>query len=113
MKKIELGGREITLVGSPMTPFFYKRAFNQSLSGDLMKMQDLSEDKSLFDDINILQMIWAMEKTAKMGKLIDFESWLAEFEYLDLTDVLDDTVDEAMRATFCEAKDHQESKTSN
>lgn len=101
MKTIKLGNKEITIVGSPMTPYFYKKSFNQSFSGDLMNLQGFEEDNSKFDDVNILQMIWAMECTHKMGKDIkDFEGWLAEFEYFDLTEVISDVVDEAMNATF-------------
>ena len=84
-----------------MTPFFYKRAFKQSLSGDLMEMEGFEEDKTKFDDINILQMIWAMEYTHRMGQgMKDFEGWLAEFEYLDLSEVIGDVFEEVMNATF-------------
>lgn len=103
MKTIKLGNREITMVGSPMTPYFYKKAFNQSFSGDILAMGDLKDDKSKFDDINLLQMIWAMECTYKMGKDIkDFEGWLAEFEYMNLSEVVTDVFEEAKNATFRE-----------
>lgn len=101
MKTIKLGNKEITIVGSPMTPYFYKKAFNQSFSGDLMGLKELEEDQTKFDDINFLQMIWAMECTYKMGKdMKDFEGWLAEFEYFDLTEVISDVFEEATNATF-------------
>lgn len=101
MKTIKLGNREITIVGSPLTPYFYKKAFNQSFSGDLLAMQSISTDQSKLDDINMLQMVWAMEYTYKMGKNIkDFEGWLAEFEYLDISVIIDDVIEEAMNATF-------------
>lgn len=100
MRKITLGGREITIVGSPMTPFFYKKEFRQSLSGDVMAMAGVDNDYSLIDDVNLLQMIWAMEKTAKMGQLITFEQWLSEFESLDLFEVMADVINEAMESTF-------------
>lgn len=103
MKTIKLGNREITMVGSPMTPYFYKKAFNQSFSGDILAMEVLKDDKSKFDDINLLQMIWAMECTYKMGKDIkDFEGWLAEFEYMNLSEVVTDVFEEAKNATFRE-----------
>lgn len=95
-----------------MTPFYYKKAFKQSLSGDLTAMAELENDLSKFDDINILQMIWAMEATAKMGRDMDpFENWLSSFEYLDLEKVIKDVVEEAMDATFRNrksAKGHQQ-----
>lgn len=108
MRKIKLGGREIKMIGSPITPLFYKREFNQSLSGDLMVLQTIEQNPAIFDDINLLQMIWAMEKTTNMGKLEDFESWLLEFENMDLMAVAEDVINEAMNATFCESKDHKE-----
>ena len=44
-------------------------------------------------------MIYAMEYTHKMGKgMKDFEGWLAEFEYFDLTSVVADVTNEAMNA---------------
>lgn len=101
MKTIKLGDREITIVGSPMTPYFYKKEFGQSFSSDLLKMQALAYDNTALDDINLLQMIWAMEKTAKMGKgMKDFENWLAEFEFINLSEVITDVIEEAMNATF-------------
>lgn len=105
MKTISFGNREITIVGSPMTPFFYKKAFNQSFTGDLAAMDGIEKDYSKLDDINILQIIWAMECTAKMGKDIkDFEGWLADFDWIDITESLDEIFDEAMNATFRERK---------
>ncbi|NLX70610.1 MAG: hypothetical protein GX024_06895, partial [Clostridiales bacterium] len=57
MRIIELGGREVRIKGSPMSPYFYKKAFGQSLSGDLAAMGGIEEDPSKLDDINLLQMI--------------------------------------------------------
>lgn len=99
MRIIELGGREVRIKGSPMTPYFYKKAFGQSLSGDLAAMVGIEEDPSKLDDINLLQMIWAMEKTVDRN-IKPFENWLADFEYLNLDDVIADVVEEAMNATF-------------
>lgn len=105
MKTIQLGNKEITMVGSPMTPFFYKKIFNQSLSGDLIALQGMETDPSKFDDVNILQMIYAMEYTHKMGKDIkDFEGWLAEFEYFDISSVTTEVAEEARNATFRSTK---------
>ncbi len=111
MKQITLGNREITLVGSPMTPFYYKRAFKQSLTGDFLAMQGMEKDQSKFDDINILQMIWALENTYKMGKLKNFEDWLLDFEYFDLSQAMLEISEEIMNATFRETKDHLPKKS--
>lgn len=110
MRTIKLGSRDVKLVGSPMTPFFYKQAFKQSMTGDLMAMDNVDKDGSKFDDINILQMVWALEKTAHTGKLDGFEEWLSGFEYIDLTDVLEEVMDEVTRATF-RSQEIQQAKT--
>lgn len=105
MTVIELGGREIKLTGSPMTPYFYKKEFGQSFSGDLAAMSAMETDLTKFDDVALLQMIWAMEKTTKMGKDMDpFVKWLSELEYVNLGEVLGEVVEEAMNATFREVK---------
>lgn len=102
MKRIKLGNREINIQASPMTLVYYKREFGQSFSGDLLEIQKifLTGDQKTFDDVNLLQMIWAMEKTAKGGKQIDFETWLGQFEWLNLSDVLLEVTEVAMDATF-------------
>lgn len=99
MKIINLGGREIKIMGSPITPFYYKQEFKQSLSGDLMAMKDLNKDISKFDDINLLQMVWAMEKTTNKD-IKPFKDWLNDFEYLDLGDIIEVVAEEATNATF-------------
>ncbi len=99
MRTINVGGTEIKINGTPLTPLYYKREFGQSFSGDLMSLRKAADDVSMFDDINLLQMIWAMQKTA--GETVDkFESWLGTFEFLDLSNVMQDVVEEGARATF-------------
>lgn len=105
MRVIDIGGKEIQMKGSPMTPFYYKKAFNQSFSGDLAALSCMDGDLAQFDDINMLQMIWAMEVTAKGGKIdLPFEKWLEQFEYMDLTELMADVAEEAMDATFRDSK---------
>lgn len=99
MRTIELGGRKINIMGSPMTPFYYKQAFKQSFSGDLISLNKMKEDPAEFDDINLLQMIWAMEKTINKN-IKPFAEWLEEFEFLNLSDIMADATEEAMNATF-------------
>lgn len=102
MKRIKLGDREVDIQASPMTLVYYKREFAQSFSGDLLDIQNiyLTGDLKTFDDVNLLQMIWAMEKTAKGGKLVDFETWLGQFEWFNLSDVMLDVTEVAKDATF-------------
>lgn len=102
MRTIKLGGREIQITGSPLTPLYYKREFGSTLSGDLIKTQAEAGDATKFDDVAILQMIWAMEKTTEGGKLDDFETWLGKIEWLDLSEVYRATLLEAQDATFRE-----------
>lgn len=99
MRIINLGGRDITIKATPLTPFYYKKAFNQSFSGDLIKLSNMGNDPSQFDDINLLQMVWAMEKTV-IGQIKPFENWLSDFEHLNVTDVISDVVEVAIDATF-------------
>lgn len=108
MKRIKLGDREIDIQGSPLTPLYYKREFKQSFSGDLLEMQLLTGDVTQFDDVNLLQMIWAMEKTARGGNLVDFLTWLSEFEWIDLAGIATKVTGEAMNATFREAPEAEE-----
>ena len=104
MKRIKLGDREVNIQASPMTLVFYKREFGQSFSGDLLDMQSLyvTGDQKTFDDVNLLQMIWAMEKTVKGGNQTDFITWLGQFEWFNLADVMADVLEEGRNATFRE-----------
>lgn len=99
MREIKLGNRKIIIHGSPITPYHYKKAFNQSFSGDLAAMSLMGNDYSKLDDINLLQMIWAMEKTHS-NTIKQFEAWLMDFENMDITAVIVDAVEEGMDATF-------------
>ncbi len=108
MRRIKLGNREIDIQGSPMTPLYYKREFGQSLGADVLQMRFMQESLESFDDVNLLQMVWAMEKTAKGGRLIDFETWLGQFEYLNLLDVIAEVTEEAWDATFRDAEEKPE-----
>lgn len=112
MKRIKLGNREINIQASPMTLVYYKREFGQSFSGDLLEFQTIfvTGDQKKFDDVNLLQMIWAMEKTARGGKQIDFDTWLGQFEYLNLTEVYAEVTEVAMDATFREAPEEEKPK---
>jgi hypothetical protein len=103
MKTMKIGNREMNIEGSALTPFFYKKEFKQSMSGDLVKMQDIGDDLSKLDDVNILQMAWALEKTALVdtGKSIKgFESWLKDLGKVDITEFASEVMEEVMDATF-------------
>ncbi len=105
MKKIKLGDKDVAIMATPFTPYIYKKNFGQSFTGDLLKLQSMGEDISNFDDVNTLQLIWAMAKTAD-NNLEDFESWLKELNHLDIFEPLEDVINEGLNATF-----HSLSKT--
>ncbi|WP_240371686.1 hypothetical protein [Anoxybacteroides rupiense] len=101
MRTIQIGEKQIGLKATPLALLFYRQEFKSDLIGDLLKMQALANDPSALDSIVILQIAWAMNKAAEgMGKAFpNFESWLAQFEYVDFSDA--DTMMEIMN----EAKD--------
>lgn len=99
MRKIKVGKKEIKIMGSAITSFFYKQAFDASLSGDLMKLNECEKDLSKLDDVVILQMIWAMAKTVNR-EITPFVNWLEEIEYIDLNEILNEVTEEASNACF-------------
>ena len=112
MREIKIGKRNIKIQGSPITPYHYKQAFHQSFSGDLALISMMENDYSKLDDINLLQMVWAMEKTANKD-IKDFENWLLAFEYLDISEIIIDVIEEGMNATFHEGSGEQEHEQHN
>lgn len=99
MRIVKFGEKEVKIMGTPMTAYHYKQAFGQSFSGDFISLQNIETDNSAFDDINMLQMVWAMAKTCDKD-IKPFVNWLADLESLNLGDILDDITEEAMNATF-------------
>ncbi len=86
MREVKIGGKNYRVVASPITLFFYKKEFKTDLIGDMMSFQSLEDDITTFDSTILLQMAWAMAKTANNGKLVNFEQWLGELEYIDFSD---------------------------
>ncbi|WP_130807646.1 hypothetical protein [Senegalia massiliensis] len=86
MRNVKIGEKEYKLAGGPMTLYFYKKEFKEDLIGNLMKFSEMEEDPSKLDSIIVLQMAWAMHKTAKTGQLISFEQWMESLEYVDFED---------------------------
>lgn len=106
MRKVNIGGKEYKVVASPITLYFYKKEFKRDLLGDLMGLFEMKEDTSKFDGIGILQMAWAMIKTAKGGQLIAFEQWMNELEFVDFNDesLMLDITEEAQQEFFREKR---------
>ena len=103
MRAVNIGGIDYKVVASPITLYFYKKEFKRALLGDLMSLQGLEEDPTAFDDMLILQLAWAMIKTAKMGREFpSFEQWLASLEYINFedTEMIYAIVEEAREGFF-------------
>lgn len=101
MRIIKLGETDIKIMGTAVTAFHYKKAFGQKLSGDMLACEELEHDNSAFDDVNFLQMVWAMARTCDKN-IKPFENWLEDLGPINLGDVIDDIMEEAMNATFRE-----------
>lgn len=88
MKTVNIGDNEVNLKASPVTLFYYKQEFKTDLIGDLIKMSDQGNDLTNLDTITILQLVWAMAKSANgTGKTFPgFEKWLVDLESIDFTD---------------------------
>ena len=102
MREINIGGKDFRVVASPITLFFYKKEFKRDLLGEMMGFEKMENDVSNFDGLVILQMAWAMIKTANNGRLEGFEQWLGKLEYVDFEDtqMILDIVDEARENFF-------------
>ena len=102
MREIIIGDKEYKVVASPITLFFYKKEFKTDLLGDYMKLQELETNVGAFDGVSILQMAWAMVKTAKAGQIVDFEQWLNGLEYVNFEDdrMMAEIIEEATQGFF-------------
>lgn len=104
MKTIKLGNREINIEGSALTPYFHKKEFKESMSSHLVNLYLVATgDKRNLDEMAVLQLAWAMEKTANVGTnntIKGFESWLGELGKIDVYSVFDDVLEVAMDAIF-------------
>jgi len=107
MRIITIGEKEIGIKATPLSLLYYRQEFQSDLVGDLVKMQVLANDPSALDSVVLLQMTWAMNKSAEgTGKVFpDFESWLAQFEWIDFSnmDTMMAILDEAEKGFFRQA----------
>lgn len=102
MRQVTIGGEVYTITASPLTLHFYKKEFGTDILGDLMIFDGLEDDPSNFSAIALLQMAWAMHKTAKMGQVVGFEQWIADIETVDFEDedMIIDIISEAREQFF-------------
>lgn len=88
MREIAIGDVKVRVRATPLALFYYRQAFGSDLTGDMMKMEAVKQDKSKLDMVSILQMAWAMAKAdAGPGKQFSsFEDWLAGLDGLVVGD---------------------------
>lgn len=98
MREIKIGGKEIRVKASPLTLLFYKQEFKSDMIGDILKLHGVQNNPEKLDSLMLLQVIWAMNKTAEFGK--DFPSFPRWLEALDSFDISDTDM---LKAVFEEA----------
>lgn len=91
MRKVKLGGKEVSLRASPLALLFYRQAFGRDLIADLASLQSLAGlargDFSGLDTVLLLQLAYAMNRAAEPKENFpSFEQWLAELENIDFGD---------------------------
>lgn len=102
MKILNIGGNDYEVIASPITLYFYKKEFDKDLIGELVAFDGMDDDPSKFDGLAILQMAWAMIKTARLGRFMSFYEWLSKLEFIDYEeeDVFIEIIGMVRRAFF-------------
>jgi len=86
MREITIGEKTIRVRATPLALLYYRQEFKTDLIGDLISMQEMSNDPSQFDSIKMLQLIWAMNKADKPEGFPSFEAWLSGMDSFDFAD---------------------------
>lgn len=87
MREIKLGEQTVRVRATALALLFYKQEFKTDLIGDLTKMQNVTDDPSKLDTVQVLQMIWAMAKADSLGQSFpSFVEWMASIESIDISD---------------------------
>lgn len=98
MREIMIGAEPVEIKASPLTLNIYKREFQRQILGDYLQMvgggdleelQNKNEEElaDSFDFVIVLQLAWAMAKTAQYPQPFpSFDRWLADFEFINLGD---------------------------
>jgi hypothetical protein len=104
MRQIIIGEKSLGLNATPLALLYYKQEFKTDLIGDLIKMEKIGEDIAQIDTVRILQLIWAMNKTAEglSKQFPNFEKWLENLDSIDFTDsaLLSEVMAEATAGFF-------------
>lgn len=99
MRIIKIGDKEIGLKASPLALLYYKQDFKKDLIADLMSLQGLTKfaegDYSALNSVLLLQILYVLNKAYNFGKKFpDFTRWLAEFDSIDLMEIIPELVEE-------------------
>ncbi len=95
MRDLTIGSMQIRVKAGALALLFYKQEFKSDLLGDMLKMvggatdaNDVQIDPSSINFLGIMQMVWAMAKSAEYPKPYDnFSTWLAALDDdLDFSD---------------------------
>lgn len=99
MRIIKIGDKEIGLKASPLALLYYQQDFKKDLIADLMSLQGLTKfaegDYSALNSVLFLQILYVLNKAYNFGKKFpDFNRWLAEFDSIDLMEIIPELVEE-------------------
>lgn len=99
MRIVKIGEKELGLKASPLALLYYQQNFKKDLIADLMSLQGLTKfaegDYSALNSVLLLQILYALNKAYNFGKKFpDFTSWLAEFDSIDLMEIIPELVEE-------------------
>ncbi|MDQ1233350.1 hypothetical protein QE450_000848 [Paenibacillus sp. SORGH_AS306] len=104
MRELLFGETKVTIKASPLTPLLYRQSFNSDILQDVIKLQSMQDGIENLDIIVLLQIAYAMAKSAAYGKEFpsSFEKWLSELDGADFSDpeFMLGIVEEAMQGLF-------------
>lgn len=107
MRKITIGEKELTLRATPVALLYYKQEFGSDLIADLPKLVNVEKlnegDISGVDYVGLLQLVFAMNKAANVGKNFPgFDQWLDSLGNVDFADTvwIDEATNEAINGFF-------------
>lgn len=103
MRQITINDKEYQIMGTAFTSYLYKKDFKQSLTSDVLEFSTMQENGVGVDDVNLLQITYALIKTAKRD-VEPFETWLESLGQINLQDFVAEVIEEAGDATFHETK---------
>ena len=87
MREIKLGEQTVRVRATALALLYYKQEFNADLVGNLTKMEEMKDDPSKLDTVQMLQMAWAMAKADVFpNQFPSFTEWIATIERIDIAD---------------------------